>query len=138
MRNAAILIIQSYSGRLAKPPVNRFRTRLDSHTLLVISVGTIALALVQAHLQVRPGITDVLLWNRSAEKLHPLSDNLQQQGINARIAPDLATAVSRTDIISKATSATSPVIKGSWFTPGTHIDLVGGFAGEQSTTVTLK
>lgn len=123
---------------MANPPVNLFRTCPDSHTLLVIGAGPIARALVQAHLQVRPGITHVLLWNRSAEKLHPLSDNLQQQGINARIAPDLATAVSRTDIISKATSATSPVIKASWFTPGTHIDLVGGLAGDQSTTVTLK
>jgi ornithine cyclodeaminase/alanine dehydrogenase-like protein (mu-crystallin family) len=123
---------------MAKPPVNLFRTRPDSHTLLVIGAGPIARALVQAHLQVRPGITHVLLWNRSAEKFPPLLDSLQQQGINARIAPDLATVVSHVDIISKATSATCPLIKGSWVTPGTHVDLVGSLAGEQSTTATLS
>jgi len=106
---------------------SQYLSRPDSYTLLVIGAGPVARALVQAHLQVRPGISEVLLWNRSAEKLYPLLDSLQQQGINASIAPDLATAVSRADIISTATSATSPVIKGRWVKPGTHIDLVGGY-----------
>ncbi|MER9895784.1 hypothetical protein NKJ40_27710 [Mesorhizobium sp. M0119] len=31
------------------------------------------------------------------------------------------------DIISAATLATSPIIKGAWVHKGTHIDLIGGF-----------
>ena len=41
---------------------------------------------------------------------------------------DLETAVSRADIISCATLATEPVIKGAWLEPGQHLDLIGSYA----------
>ncbi|MES9902295.1 MAG: hypothetical protein ABW168_06385 [Sedimenticola sp.] len=34
------------------------------------------------------------------------------------------------DIISCATLSREPLIRGEWLTPGTHIDLVGGFTPE--------
>jgi ornithine cyclodeaminase/alanine dehydrogenase-like protein (mu-crystallin family) len=35
--------------------------------------------------------------------------------------------VSSADIITSATLATSPLIKGEWLRPGVHVDLIGGF-----------
>ena len=41
--------------------------------------------------------------------------------------PDLASAVAQADIVSCATPATAPLIRGEWLAPGSHLDLIGGF-----------
>ena len=40
---------------------------------------------------------------------------------------DLAAAAASADIVSCATLATEPLIRGEWLAPGTHLDLIGGF-----------
>ena len=42
-------------------------------------------------------------------------------------ASDLESAARWADVISCATMATAPLVKGAWLKPGTHIDLVGSF-----------
>jgi ornithine cyclodeaminase len=53
-------------------------------------------------------------------------------GIKAKlsVAEDLATAAASADIISTATMARMPVLKGEWITPGTHVDLIGAFKAD--------
>jgi ornithine cyclodeaminase len=40
---------------------------------------------------------------------------------------DLATAAREADIVSCATLATTPLVRGEWLRPGAHLDLVGAF-----------
>ena len=56
-----------------------------------------------------------------------LADTLADEGLPASPATNLAYAVSEADIVSSATLANDPLIRGEWVRPGTHVDLVGGF-----------
>ncbi|ROR11451.1 ornithine cyclodeaminase family protein [Erwinia sp. JUb26] len=105
----------------------RILSREDSATLLVLGAGPVATALVDAYLHIRPSIRNVLLWNRTAEKLTATLATLREKGIEAEIVQDLNAAVSRADIITAATSSASPLILGKYVQPGTHIDLLGGY-----------
>ena len=40
---------------------------------------------------------------------------------------DLQTAIESADIVSCATMAVQPLIKGEWLRPGTHVDAMGAF-----------
>jgi ornithine cyclodeaminase len=67
------------------------------------------------------------LWNRTHGHAVSLAFGLAVTGIEAMIADDLAAAVADADIVSCATLATEPILRGQWLKPGTHVDLVGGF-----------
>lgn len=101
-------------SRLLSPP--------EARNLLMVGAGGLAPYLVEAHRAVRPTIEKVYVWNRDRAKAERLA---QQAG--ARVVDELEDAVGEADIISCATSATVPVIKGQWLKPGAHLDLVGGF-----------
>lgn len=45
-----------------------------------------------------------------------------------KIAEDAESAVAESDIVTLITSAKDPIVKGSWFQPGTHINGVGSHA----------
>jgi len=143
--DALFLVIGEWSKRielvLDGPELTRWKTgadsalgsqllsREDSRTLLVIGAGPIAAALFEAHLAIRPGISEVLLWNRTPRRLTTLQDEVRRHGRNATIVDDLSDAVTRADIITSATGSTTPLVLGEWVRPGCHVDLVGSFAG---------
>ncbi|WP_258394886.1 ornithine cyclodeaminase family protein [Pseudomonas fluorescens] len=99
----------------------------DSEVPLVLGAGPVARSLTDAYLHIRPSIRQVLLWNRSPEKLQEACTDLQRRGLAVTIVQDLHEAVARADIISSATSSSAPLILGRYVRPGTHVDLVGGF-----------
>jgi ornithine cyclodeaminase len=103
-------------------------SREDSRTLLVIGAGPIATALCQAHLAARPGISEVLLWNRTPGRLNPLAEEIARNGRKATITEDLRDAIARADIVTSATASTTPLVLGQWVRPGCHVDLVGSYA----------
>jgi ornithine cyclodeaminase/alanine dehydrogenase-like protein (mu-crystallin family) len=102
--------------------------RKDAETLCMIGAGALAPHLVEAHCAVRP-IRQVLWWNRSRPAVERaiagLAPRLPKVALVA--ADDLHDAISFADIISTATMATEPLIKGVWLRSGTHVDLVGGY-----------
>ena len=108
--------------------------REDAASLLMVGAGVMAPALVRAHLAVRPGLVQVRIWNRSPDRAHDLAHDLAAQ--LAGLAPDLAAcehleaAVREADVISCATGAVTPLVKGAWLRPGQHLDLVGSFTPE--------
>lgn len=104
--------------------------RKDARTLLMVGAGGLAPYLVRAHLSVRPGIERVLIWNRTPKAAERLAALLRQEGIPAVVTPDLDAAIPQADIVSSATMAEEPIIKGSLLRPGTHVDLVGSFTPE--------
>jgi len=102
--------------------------REGAETLCMVGAGALAPHLIEAHCAVRP-IRQVLWWNRSRPSLEraiaALAPRLPKVAIVA--ADDLHDAVSFADIVSTATMAREPLIKGVWLRSGTHLDLVGGY-----------
>lgn len=100
--------------------------RADAHRLVMVGTGALAPHLVRAHAAVRP-IREVLVWGRRREAAAALASMLAAEGFDARPADDLAAAVRSADVVSCATLANEPLVKGEWLAPGSHLDLVGGF-----------
>lgn len=105
-------------------------SREDAETFLMIGAGGLAPYLVQAHLTARPDIKTVKIWNRTHENAVKLTRRLADKGITANAVEDLDAAVASADIISSATMATTPHLKGELLKPGAHVDLVGSFTPE--------
>lgn len=106
-----------------------YLSRKDSATLLVIGTGALAPHMARAHCALRP-IAKLLLWGRSAERAQALAAQLCDEGLPAQALTDLAQGLAQADIVSSATTATEPVVRGSLLRPGMHVDLVGGFTRE--------
>ncbi len=102
-------------------------SRPDAETFLMIGAGGLAPYLVEAHLTARPGLKRILLWNRTRENATRLAAILARRGITATPVDDLDAAVAQADIISSATMATEPQLKGRLLKDGAHVDLVGSF-----------
>ncbi|KIQ31140.1 ornithine cyclodeaminase [Variovorax paradoxus] len=103
-----------------------FLARADARRLLVLGTGRIARMLPAAHAGVR-SIDEVTVWNHRPEGAEALAAQLRAEGWNAQSATDLAAAVRRADIVSCATLATAPLVRGEWLAPGSHLDLIGSF-----------
>lgn len=131
---AAIATLDGAALTLVKTAANSamaadLLARRDAATLLMLGGGALAPHLIAAHCAMRK-ITRVLWWNRRPEPLAAPAEDLRRRGINVSITDDLAAAAKAADIISTATRATSPVIRGEWLQPGCHLDLVGGYLPE--------
>lgn len=110
------------ADRLARP---------DARTLTLVGAGHIIPSLGAAHAAVRP-IDRILIWARRPEAARAAADRLRarlepDRGIMVEAHGDLEAAVRQADIVSAATRATTPLIEGAWLSPGTHVDLVGGY-----------
>ncbi|WP_206668751.1 ornithine cyclodeaminase family protein [Lacisediminimonas profundi] len=109
---------------------SRWLSRPDSRTLLVVGTGSLARYMAPAHCAQRP-IERVLVWGRNGERARATAAAIREQGLPANIeldvATDLAEAAASADIITAATTSTTPLLKRKWISPGTHVDLVGGF-----------
>jgi alanine dehydrogenase len=105
---------------------SRYLSRDESHRLLMVGTGKLAPHLIHAHAAVRP-IREVVIWGRSADKANGLAKALDRPDFRVVATTDLADAARGADIISCATLATAPIIKGAWLQPGQHVDLVGAF-----------
>lgn len=105
----------------------RYLAREDARCLLMVGAGDLAPWLVRAHLQARPGVDRVLIWNRTGHRAAELAQRLAIEGIPAASVAELAPAAAQADIISTATMTRTPLIRGEWLRPGTHLDLVGAY-----------
>ena len=104
----------------------RYLARADAKRLLVVGAGTVAALLAPAYREVLP-IEQVEVWARDAAKAEALVLSLTEQGIAAKAVLDLAGAAARADVVSCATFATQPLIRGAWLQAGAHLDLIGSF-----------
>jgi ornithine cyclodeaminase len=107
-----------------------FLAREDAANLLVLGTGRVARLLPAAHASVRP-IRELHVWNHRPEGARALAAEWRAAGWNAHAVDDdpdaLALAVRAADIVSCATLASAPVVRGEWLAPGTHLDLIGSF-----------
>ena len=108
----------------------RLLARPDSKRLLIVGAGTVAESLIRAYSAIFPGLEHISIWARRPEQAQALLARMT--GITAKlsVAEDLATAAASADIISSATMARMPVLKGEWISPGTHVDLIRAFKAD--------
>lgn len=102
----------------------RLLSRPESSVLAVLGTGVQARAHAEAMLRVRP-ITSIRVAGRDLAKAQALAASLP----NAVAVTSYEEAVAGADIVCAATHATSPVVRRSWLSPGTHVTSVG-FNGE--------
>lgn len=110
---------------------SRFLSRSDSFRLLMVGTGALAPHLIRAHATVRP-IREVAIWGRTPAKAAALAErfnagDLAALKISAHVAEDIEHTIDAADIISCATLAQEPLVRGAWLKKGQHVDLVGGF-----------
>lgn len=104
-----------------------YLAREDASTLVLVGAGALGPHLVRAHHAVRP-IRRVLVWNRTPSRAELVAAELAQElDVEASAVTDLEQAVRQADLVTCATMANRPLVKGAWLRPGTHVDLVGGF-----------
>ncbi|MEP4195110.1 MAG: ornithine cyclodeaminase [Aliishimia sp.] len=95
--------------------------RKNSRDILIVGSGTVARSLHQAYSAVFPDAR-FTVWSRTQANAAVLADE-----INGQVASSLEQAVGDADIVTSATMTTDPMLKGAWFAPGTHIDLIGAY-----------
>jgi len=105
------------ASRLARP---------DARRQLIVGAGRVGSLLAPALRAVRD-IDDVRVWSRDPRSAQRLAADLAADGLPARAVTDLAAAAATADIVSCATLAAEPLVRGDWLAPGTHLDLIGGF-----------
>lgn len=100
-----------------------------SKSMLMMGCGKLAPHLIRAHSSVR-NLTKIYLWARRPGQAEKLAETLKPE-LDAEIiaVTDLKKYVNKCDIISCATFAKEPILKGKFLRTngGQHIDLVGGY-----------
>jgi len=99
--------------RLARP---------DAATILIVGAGTVARSLRAAYAVAFPGAR-FQIWNRTALDEARMAEDFE----NTEQVRDLEAAVRGADIVTCATMATEPVVRGDWLKPGCHLDLIGAY-----------
>jgi ornithine cyclodeaminase len=103
-----------------------YLAREDASRMLMVGAGALAPHLIRAHAATRD-LSEIRIWNRTAARAEALAAALAAEGYSATATGDLEAAASWAGVISCATLATAPLIRGKWLQPGTHLDLVGAF-----------
>lgn len=101
-----------------------FCARADSRRLKILGSGRIAAALAPCYASVFP-LERIAIWSRNAANAERLAARLREAGLPADTDP--TPDPEGYDIVSAATLATAPLIAGARVSPGTHLDLIGGF-----------
>lgn len=100
--------------------------------LLVLGTGGLAPWMALAHLQVR-AYDHVAVWGRDRGRAQATVEQVleelppHQARPSVAVADELEAAVREADVITAATSAREPLIRGDWLTPAQHLDLAGAF-----------
>lgn len=98
----------------------------QSERLLIIGSGRVGSALQELYSLLFP-IRKVRIWDIDEEGADRLVARLRDLRVDAERASSLPEAVAEADIIASATRSVTPIIKGEWLSPGTHLDLIGSF-----------
>jgi ornithine cyclodeaminase/alanine dehydrogenase-like protein (mu-crystallin family) len=95
----------------------RLLARPDAAVLGILGAGVQARSHVEALRLVRP-FADVRVW--SPRNARAFADEL-----GVRAAGSAEEAVRGADVVLTATTSTTPVLRGEWLSPGTHVNAVG-------------
>lgn len=122
-------VITSRRTAAASALAASYLARKDARRLLVVGAGRVGSLLPLAYREVRQ-FASVEIWDRSGTPAQALAASLAAQGIEASAVRDLPAAAGRADVVTCATLATEPVLRGAWLPAGAHVDLIGSFTPE--------
>ncbi|MCK8463965.1 ornithine cyclodeaminase [Aliiroseovarius sp. S1339] len=103
----------------------RLLARPDSKVILIVGAGTVGRNLREAYGAMFPQAR-FLIWNRSPDGAARFADDCDKTDVVASLEDGVAQA----DIITSATMAADPLIKGDWLRPGQHLDLIGAYRAD--------
>jgi ornithine cyclodeaminase len=109
--------------------VSGLATRLlalpDASDLAILGTGVQAMTHLEAMRCVQP-IDRVRVWSRDpANGEQFAADAAEQFSITVEVSPDAESAVSGAQIVCTTTASRTPVLRGEWLSPGTHVNAVG-------------
>jgi ornithine cyclodeaminase len=97
---------------------------------LIVGAGVVAQSLIRAYAACLPSLNTISIWARRPDQAQTLALAAQIPNVTVRAVENLAEAAATADIISSATMAKDPILKGDWIQPGTHVDLIGAFKSD--------
>jgi ornithine cyclodeaminase len=103
-----------------------FLSRRDSRKLLLMGAGRLAFDVACAHASVR-ALEEIHVWARRVEQAEALAARLKAGSQRVQVVRDLYRTIPQMDIISTVSTAHEPILPGALLSPGTHVDLIGGF-----------
>src|SRR5688500_18993052 len=103
-----------------------YLSREDASHLVIVGTGALAPFMAAAHCVVRD-IRRISVWGRTSGHVQRTVAAIDAQGLPAQPAASLERALADADIVSCATTAREPLLRGSAVRDGTHVDLVGAF-----------
>ncbi|MDU0313062.1 ornithine cyclodeaminase family protein [Phycicoccus sp. M110.8] len=95
-----------------------------ARTLGVVGAGGLALAHVRAIREVRP-IERVLVWSRTRARAEGLARELRAEGVQVEVCAGEEQVVREADIVCTLTPSRDAHVRGAWFHPGQHVNVVG-------------
>ncbi len=100
--------------------------RADASTGVIFGTGVQAYTQVLAVHEARP-LRKLVAWSIDPDDTRRSFAGrvTEKTGIPVELAADPAAAARAADIVVLATSAADPIVEGSWFKPGTHINGIG-------------
>lgn len=123
-------IVTKLRTAAASALASSFLSREDSENLVVFGTGALAPYMAMAHCAARP-IRRISICGRQAERVNAtvaVVRRLIDRDIEVLGVAPAEEAVRNADIVSCATSSSTPVFAGEWLKPGTFVDLVGSFS----------
>jgi ornithine cyclodeaminase len=104
----------------------RFLARPEASRLLMVGTGALAPHIIDTYTSARP-ITSVRVWGRNLRRAQVVADGFADRAIDIQAVDELEAGVRWADIISCATLACAPLVRGTWLRPGQYLDLIGSF-----------
>lgn len=103
-----------------------YLARKDASRMTLLGAGRVGSLVPEAYRAVLP-IREVDVWDAVPAASERLVARLIDLGFYARVVGNLTESVARADVVTCATLATEPVVRGEWLAPGSHLDLIGSF-----------
>lgn len=108
----------------ASAVASRALARPDSSTLGLVGAGALAVAHVRTMLAVLP-IKSVVVWSRTAKTIDSFQRQIAHLNLEVIVAPSAQAVVESADVLCTLTPASTPVVFGTWFKSGLHVNAVG-------------
>ncbi len=119
----------------------RLLARKDAADLAILGSGVQARTHLEAMLVAR-NLSAVRVWSQHFDHAQRFAEQASKiHTISIKACEAAQEAVEGADIICTVTSATEPILRGEWISPGTHINAVGSsvaFARELDTAAVVK
>ncbi|QFS38082.1 bifunctional Delta(1)-pyrroline-2-carboxylate/Delta(1)-piperideine-2-carboxylate reductase [Burkholderia cepacia] len=103
-----------------------YLARPDASRLVLMGAGRVGSLVPPAYRSQLP-ISVVEVWDRDRDAVARLVDGLNRLGFDASPVTNLEASIRRADVVTCATLATEPIVRGAWLAPGSHLDLIGSF-----------